>query len=75
MHPSSSEQTNPIARLTSGDAQELTQLVTILWGNTERGHQEGSSFSRWSTSFIFSSDEPTALVCNKTLSPMNFIIN
>lgn len=61
MHPSGSEQSNPIARLTTGDSQELAQLVKILWGATERGHQEGSSFSRWSAHFVFSSDEPTAL--------------
>lgn len=61
MHPSGSEQPDTTIKLTPDDAQELAQIVTVLWGNTERGSGAGSSFSRWSAPFVFSEAEPTAL--------------
>lgn len=62
MHPSGSVPTsNSTVKLTPDDAQELAQIVTVLWGSTERGHSAGSSFSRWSAPFVFSDAEPTAL--------------
>lgn len=65
MHPNpstgaSSNETQSLT-LSQADAQELKSLSNLLWGN-KSSDSFSLVFKRWSQGFIFSQDEPSALI-------------